>query len=318
MTAAFEPDNTYWANPKPVDSFPLISDWIRFNPDKTISVFSGRVELGQGITQAFIQVAAKALCVDSQQIQLVSGDTKLCPNEGYTAGSVSISQGGMSIRVAAVAACDLFIQALANQLSYEPQYISVRSGNFFHHDVKTAHSYWTMAASVDLAVAIPPQSLTHDNADDKFAAQSVLNNSLIGILSGSTYLHDFSLQNMLHARVLLPPHPHAKLHVTTDELTEKLPIGVRLVRVNQFIAIISSDEWAVTKAIKQFDDAYQHQWSWPNDASICGNQIDTLNLLPAEEHTLVSEKTSLTGDNYHAPALCRCALPRFSIDSLDT
>ncbi len=306
MTVPTEPANSHWANPKPVDAFPLISDWIKFNSNKTITVFSGRVELGQGITQAFIQVAAKALCVDSRRIQLISGDTELCPNEGYTAGSMSIDQGGMSIRMAAASACDLFLQALAKQLVCEPQHISVRDGEFFLGDVKTAHSYWSMALTMDLAVAIPHQSLTHgssinDYSDDNSNEQSALKNSLVSLLSGSTYIHDLSLPNMLHARVLLPPHPHAQLHVSTDELTEQLASGVRLVRVNQFIALVSSDEWAVTKTINQFDDLYQHQWCWPNDSSICGNQIDTLDILPTEEQTLVSEKNRLTGDNYHAP-----------------
>ncbi|MBX2885898.1 MAG: molybdopterin-dependent oxidoreductase [Granulosicoccus sp.] len=296
MTIKPELNTLNRANPKPIDSYPLISDWIKFNSNKTVTVYTGRVELGQGVTEAFTQIAAQALSVSSNQIQLISGDTKLCPNEGYTAASLSIGDGGMSIRVAATAARQLFSQALSKQLPCEPNELSIRGGEFFHCDTRTTHSYWTMASTLNLAVAIPSLSLTHcaEGYDDDFDSLSFSENRLMNLLSGNTYIHDMQLPGMLHARIFPAPHPLAQLNVNTDELSRQLPDDVCLVRINQFIALLSANEWTVTKTVKQIEDSYEHHWQWSKESTVDGNQIDTLDLLSTEVSQINNQLNSDT------------------------
>ena len=79
----------------------MLDAWIRIDADGTVTVFTGKAELGQGIKTALIQVAAEELDVDPGAIALVTADTARTPNEGYTAGSHSMQDSGTAILHAA-------------------------------------------------------------------------------------------------------------------------------------------------------------------------------------------------------------------------
>src|SRR6185436_15829926 len=63
-----------------------LSAWLRINPNGTVTVFTGKMELGQGIASALAQIAADELDVDYQRIDMVAPDTSRTPDEGVTAG----------------------------------------------------------------------------------------------------------------------------------------------------------------------------------------------------------------------------------------
>ena len=63
----------------------MLDAWLRIDPNGTVTIFTGKIELGQGIGTALSQIAADELDVDLQRIQVVSGDTARTPNEGQTA-----------------------------------------------------------------------------------------------------------------------------------------------------------------------------------------------------------------------------------------
>ena len=100
------PDTDTSAIPLPpsLAAYPDIDDWIQLNADHSITVFSGKVELGQGITTALAQIAAEELDVDIARIQLVNADTDRTPDEGGTTGSRSLETSGAAIQLAAAAA----------------------------------------------------------------------------------------------------------------------------------------------------------------------------------------------------------------------
>ena len=78
---------------------PRLDRWIHFEPDKTVRVASGKVEIGQGVVTALGQIAADELDVPLERVTLLSGDTVHGPDEMYTTSSLSISMSGGSIRL---------------------------------------------------------------------------------------------------------------------------------------------------------------------------------------------------------------------------
>src|SRR3974390_3889887 len=72
----------------------MLDAWIRINADGTATIFPGKVELGQGITTALIQIAAEELDLPLARVSVLTTDTSRSPNEGVTAGSQSIEYGG--------------------------------------------------------------------------------------------------------------------------------------------------------------------------------------------------------------------------------
>ncbi|MBX2838472.1 MAG: molybdopterin-dependent oxidoreductase [Gammaproteobacteria bacterium] len=281
---------------EPLEAYPLVSDWLKINSDDTITIYTGRVELGQGISRALVRIATQALSVSSSQIQLISGDTEYSPNEGYTAGSLSISVGGMSIRAAATTAQDLCIHELAVLLSCEPCAISVRDGKFFHNDQLTKYSYGSLAAEVNLSVPITPTDASRKPSLNNDDLDSPLDTDLKNILTGNQFIHDLEFANMLHSRVFLPPHPHAQLSVSTQELERYLPGQVKLVVINRFIAVVSNNEWDVVRTVNKLDNAAHDLWHWPQDTNISGDQIDALDQLPSEELSVLSQSPDKATD----------------------
>src|ERR1700731_5100535 len=77
---------------------PRLDRWVGFPAPGRVTVATGRVEIGQGVLTAMLQIATEELDVAPERIQLQTGDTDLTPNEGYTAGSQSIQFGGVALR----------------------------------------------------------------------------------------------------------------------------------------------------------------------------------------------------------------------------
>jgi nicotinate dehydrogenase subunit B len=78
---------------------------IEFCPDGTVLVHTGKVELGQGVLTALAQIVADELGVDIDRIKMAPTRTGSSPDEGYTAGSLSIQQAGARLREAAAQLC---------------------------------------------------------------------------------------------------------------------------------------------------------------------------------------------------------------------
>jgi CO/xanthine dehydrogenase Mo-binding subunit len=114
--------------PQSLKTTPRLDRWVRFNADRTVTVFSGKVELGQGIETAIAQIAADELDVALDRLSLVAGDTTRSPDEWYTAGSQSIEIGGTSIRLACAEVRSLFLEAAAHELEVDVAELRVRDG----------------------------------------------------------------------------------------------------------------------------------------------------------------------------------------------
>ena len=88
--------------------------WIRINADGGATVFTGKVELGQGILTALAQIAAEELDLPLSRIEMISGDTGRTPDEGHTSGSVSIESSGTALRMAGAEVRSILLDLAAN------------------------------------------------------------------------------------------------------------------------------------------------------------------------------------------------------------
>ena len=93
----------------------MVWDWLRVLPDGVIEIRSGKVELGQGVLTALAQIAAEELDVD---VDAGAHDGRRppasSPDEGYTAGSLSIQHSGAAVRMAAAEARAIYLEAAAD------------------------------------------------------------------------------------------------------------------------------------------------------------------------------------------------------------
>jgi CO/xanthine dehydrogenase Mo-binding subunit len=106
----------------------MLDAWLRIDADGSATIFTGKVELGQGITTALAQIAAEELDLPLARVRLISGDTAGTPDEGHTSGSVSIENGGTAIRLACAEARALLVDHAAKRLGLAAEALSVNEG----------------------------------------------------------------------------------------------------------------------------------------------------------------------------------------------
>src|SRR5262249_42594693 len=106
----------------------MLDAWLRINADGSAIIFTGKVELGQGISTALAQIAAEELDLPLVRVKMISGDTAQTPDEGHTSGSQSIEQGGTALRLACAEARSLLVGQAAKRLGVPVDALLVGDG----------------------------------------------------------------------------------------------------------------------------------------------------------------------------------------------
>src|SRR5215467_9548901 len=125
----------------------MLDGWIRINPAGTVTVFTGKCELGQGILTALAQIAAEELDVAYERVEIVSADTARTPNEGQTAGSLSVENSGTALRFACAEARQILFELAAAKLGVAVAKLSVSDGTVTGSGKVT---YWELAREANL------------------------------------------------------------------------------------------------------------------------------------------------------------------------
>jgi nicotinate dehydrogenase subunit B len=143
--------------PGSLQKSPMLDAWIRIDADGSITVFTGKAELGQGIKTALLQIAAEQLFVDLSAITLVTADTNRTPNEGYTAGSHSMQDSGTAILLAAAQAREILIAVAAQRLAVPAEQLKAEGGAVLAADGRKI-AYGEVVAGDVLHVRAQPSS----------------------------------------------------------------------------------------------------------------------------------------------------------------
>src|SRR5690349_11421736 len=181
---------------------PRLDRWVRIEPPGTVRVFSGKVELGQGTVTAMAQLAAEELDVEPRRIVMVAGDTSASPDEWFTAGSLSMEQGGAAMRAACAEVRKLFVEAAARKLEVDAADLEVADGAIRVPGTDLRTSYWDLAGDVDLAREASGAGIPKKADQYRIVGKSLPRLDLQAKLSGAAYVHDMELPGMLHGRVL--------------------------------------------------------------------------------------------------------------------
>jgi CO/xanthine dehydrogenase Mo-binding subunit len=309
---------------------PLLDAWIRIDADGTITVFTGKAELGQGLKTALTQLAAEELVVNPAAIRLVTADTARTPNEGYTAGSRSMQDSGAAIRSAAAQARALLIDAAAKRLGTPAAELHAESGAVVAGDGRRI-GYGELVAGGLLHVRAAPGSALLPIGDRKVVGKSLPRVDIPAkVTGGPAFVQDMRPPNMVHGRVVWPPSYGAVLKEADPEATARLPGVLKVVRDGSWLAVIAEREYQAIVAMRALAASakWQETPSLPDPAHL----FNTMAALPAEETPvrgdaiamadLAGEGATIVEAGYrrtyqmHAPIGPSCALGLFEDGAL--
>src|SRR5437763_8063342 len=223
---------------------PRLDQWVRFDTQGRVTVSTGRVEIGQGVLTAMLQIAADELEVAPDRILLQTGDTDLTPNEGDPAGSQSIQFGGVALRQACAEVRALFLDHATANFGYSRPDLSVRDGAIVHCGEATGHDYWSLAGAVDLRRHASGLAVTKSVRDYRVVGQNAPRLDLAAKLFGEpVFAHDMALDGMVHARVVRQPRRDATITTVDEAALRRAAKGpIEIVRDGNFLAILGGDE----------------------------------------------------------------------------
>ena len=233
-----------------------VDSFLALRPDGSAVIYSGKVDLGTGHRIAMRQMVGEELSLPVQRIELIEGDSALTPNQGPTAGSSGVMRGGVQLRQAAATLREGLLAMAAARLQKSPDSLALVDGTVVASD----GSKVTVAELVGdrpLNLKMNPKAPLKSPAQYRLVGKPLARPDIPGKATGRhVYVHDFTLPGMLHGRVVRPPSVGAKVVAIDESSVARLP-GVRVVRIRDFVGVVSPDEWAAIRAARELEV----QWS---------------------------------------------------------
>ncbi len=240
-----------------------INAWLEVLENGTIRVFSGKVELGQGIRNAIRQVAAEEMYMDLEQVEVVLAETGVTPNEGYTAGSGSIQNSAMSVRYAAAAAREKILDLAQQKLQLSRDQLELDNGFVRSKSGAKRLSFAAVLEGRQIEETVPLALKLKPKSAYRYVGKAIPRADLRAMVRGEgIFIHDLTFPGMVHAKVLRPANYASKLLSFDEEALKAEAEGLlKIVRNNHFLGVITKELYQAEKVASLLEK--HSQWSKP-------------------------------------------------------
>ena len=278
------------ALPTDIANNPILSRWFSVSSDGRIHITAGRVELGQGISTALLQIAADELVIPPERLMLTAGDTSCCPDQGLTAGSMSVEISGMALRQICAEIRTRFTRAASARLQVDLETIEVVQGCFRTQNASL--SYAELAQAVDLDSPVTERAPLRSSSQQTVCGTSLARPDFERKLFGSGFIHDIEWPGILHGRMVRPASMSSQL-IAIDETKRAAVLampGVQCVQIlGRWIAVAAEREEQANAAAEALSKAIQ----WGDGALGLPdtNNADWLCDLPGEDSVVESHES---------------------------
>ena len=249
--------------------------YLRIGADGRVTCLVGKVELGQGSMTALAQLLAEELDVPFDSVDMVMGDTDLCPYDMGTFGSMCIRMLGPVVRAAGAEARAVLLQMAAEQFHAPPERLQVKAGVItdpLAPDKRVTYAQLVQGKRIERHLEKVPLKTA--------AAFAVIGKSprrkdaLEKVTGKAKYAGDIALPGMLHARILRPPAHGATLKDVDTSAAEKVP-GARVVREGDLIAVLHERPDIAEQALGLIKAQFDRPHTGLDDKTIFDHLLET-------------------------------------------
>lgn len=232
--------------------------FLRIGEDGRVTCFTGKIEQGQGAITALPQMLAEELEVPLSSVDIVLGDTDLCPWDAGTFGSQTIRSFGPALRGAAAEAREVLKELAAEKLNVPIDRLQAKDGAIFDKTrPQTRATYAELAQGKKIERHLTQKPALKTPAELKVMGQPQPRRDALKKVTGEAhYAGDLRLPGMLYAKILRPPAHGAKLKDLDTSAAEKIS-GARVIRDGDLIAVLhefpDEAERAMTLIKAQYD-----------------------------------------------------------------
>jgi nicotinate dehydrogenase subunit B len=300
--------------------------FLRIGEDGRVSCFTGKIEMGQGVVTSLAMMLADELGVSLDSVDMVMGDTDLCPWDMGTWGSMTTRFFGPPLRAAAAEARAVLIELAAEHLQTPPSQLRVEGGVVFHESQRQKKvTYAQLAKGKKMVRRLKKEKVLEKPSEFTIVGTPVSRRDSMKKVTGKAkFAGDLREPGMLYARILRPPAHGAKL-VSVDTSAAQKVKGTQVIKEDGLIAVLHEDPELAEEAIKQVKVKWEKPEAKVDENSIFDHLLKVApkgevvsqggDLARGEEVSkVVVEKTYLDGYVAHATIETHTALAKIEGD----
>lgn len=248
---------------------PDYNAFIRIDENGTVHGFTGKIEMGQGPITSLVQELADELDVSYDQVNLLMGDTDLCPWDDGTWGSTATRFFGEAFRAAAAEARAVLMQLGSEKLQVPVSQLEVKEGVIIdknNQNNKVTYGQLTRGKKIERYMDKKP--LVKSPAEFRIIGKPRFrHDARLKVTGQAKYTADFHPEGMLYARILRPPSHASKLVSVNTAEAEKIS-GIRVVRDGDLVAVLHELRDKVDEAIVKVRAEYTGEEMKVDDKTI--------------------------------------------------
>jgi len=243
-----------------------IDAWLHIGENGRVTVYTGKVEIGQNIRTSLSQAVSEELSVPVDRIDLVMGDTQLTPFDMGTFGSRTTPTMNLQLRKVSSAARDVLINLAARQWNTDAQHLIAADGKVTDPRANRSIEYAALLKGQQLTASLPAEDPLIPSANWKVAGQSLPKVDGRDFVTGKhRYPSDQILPGMLYGKVLRPAAFDATLESIDTQKAEQM--GATVVHDGNFVGVAAPTSEAASAAL----DAIHAEWK--SDPQISNKEL---------------------------------------------
>jgi isoquinoline 1-oxidoreductase len=213
--------------------------FLRIGEDGQVTVFSSKIEMGQGVITSLPQMVAEELDVPLSSVAITLGDTDEVPWDAGTWGSMSTRGFGPPLRAAAAEAKGVLISLAADKLKVPAENLVAKDGVISEKGNEKNHvTYGELAKGQKIERHLDTKPGVKKPADFKVSGQPHTRRDGEAKVTGAAhYAADIRVPGMVYAKILRPPMHGAKLKSADTSAAKAVP-GAQVVEDGDFIAVL--------------------------------------------------------------------------------
>ncbi len=227
-----------------------LNAYLLVGADGRVTVFAGKIEMGQGVMTSLAQMAAEELGVALESIDMVLGDTDRCPWDMGTFGSLTTRMFGPALRAAAAEARLSLVRLAASRLGVKPEQLVVAGGVVsVAADPRRKVGYGELAQGKQIARVVGEEAVLR--AAREMSVMGASPRRLDGpekVTGAARYAGDLRRPGMLYARLLRPP-AHGATLASVDTAAAAALAGVTVVHDGDLVAVLHAEPEAAERAL---------------------------------------------------------------------
>ncbi len=233
-------------NPDKLDS------WLAVASDGSVTAYTGKCDLGQGMYTVQTQLVAEELCVSIEKVKLIQCDTSVTPDQGTTSGSQStptnfntrnLAQAAATAREALIGMAAQSLGVPADQLTIEDGVVGAKGGQRV--------SYSELIGGKRFELAVSATAKRRSPSEWKVLGTSVPSLDRVALMTGTfEFVHNIHVPGMVHGRVVRPPEIGATVEKVDEMSVQHIPGVIKVVARNNFVGVVAEKQWEAAQAAK--------------------------------------------------------------------